>query len=185
MEIFDIVDELGRPTGKTVERSTAHRLGIRHRTAHIWVIRQRDGKYECLLQKRSLDKDSFPGQYDTSSAGHIHAGDEVITSALREMEEELGIKAEKKDLKSAGSFDIKVDKFFHREEFHDRETAFVFVYDKPININDLQLQKEEVDEVRWFSIEETFKAAKIREDWCCVPLEGLKVLISYLGLNIN
>ena len=35
MELFDICDENGIPTGKTVERSRAHREGIRHRTAHI------------------------------------------------------------------------------------------------------------------------------------------------------
>lgn len=185
MEIFDIVDENGRPTGKTVERTTAHREGIRHRTAHIWVIRQRNGIYECLLQKRSLCKDSFPGQYDTSSAGHIHAGDEIVDSAIRELEEELGIKAEQEDLKSAGSFVIKVDKVFHAEEFHDREIAFVFVYDKDVDIKDLHLQKEEVDEVRWFSVEETYNAVKKRESWCCVPTEGLKVLMKYLSLPLD
>ena len=66
MEIFDIVDAEGSPTGQTVDRETAHREGIRHRTAHIWVIRERDGRYQVLLQKRSMNKDSFPGRYDTA-----------------------------------------------------------------------------------------------------------------------
>lgn len=30
MEIFDIIDESGRPTGKTVDRETAHAEGIRY-----------------------------------------------------------------------------------------------------------------------------------------------------------
>ena len=51
MEIFDIVDELGNPTGETVERNTAHDKGIRHRTAHIWVVRKTESSYEFLLQK--------------------------------------------------------------------------------------------------------------------------------------
>ena len=93
MEIFDVVDEEGRPTGETVSRQEAHEKGIRHRTAHIWVIRREPGKggIQILLQKRAMDKDSFPGQYDTSSAGHIHAGDEPRISAVRELQEELGI----------------------------------------------------------------------------------------------
>lgn len=89
-EIFDIVDENGEPTGKTVPRSEAHRNGIRHRTAHVWLWRPAKGGFEILLQKRSDDKDSFPGCYDISSAGHIPAGCDYITSALRELKEELG-----------------------------------------------------------------------------------------------
>ena len=92
-ELFDIVDENGNPTGDKVSRSEAHAKGIRHRTAHIWVIRDNEGKKEVLLQKRALNKDSFPGKYDTSSAGHIQAGDEPLESALRELSEELGIEA--------------------------------------------------------------------------------------------
>lgn len=61
MEFFDIVDEKGIPTGESIERTQAHKKGIRHRTAHIWIIREQDGKAQLLLQKRSAEKDSFPG----------------------------------------------------------------------------------------------------------------------------
>ena len=42
MELLDIVDENGKPTGETVERKTAHSEGIRHRTAHVWIVRKSD-----------------------------------------------------------------------------------------------------------------------------------------------
>ncbi len=100
MEIFDIVDEKGIPTGETIERTQAHEKGVRHRTAHIWIVREQDGKAQLLLQKRSAEKDSFPGRFDTSSAGHIQAGDEPEESAIRELHEELGIRAAKEDLTS-------------------------------------------------------------------------------------
>ena len=83
MEIFDICDENGLPTGRTVERGEAHRAGILHRTAHVWLIREEAGRTQVLLQKRSRNKDSFPGLYDTSSAGHVPAGSEVLPSARR------------------------------------------------------------------------------------------------------
>ena len=51
------------------------------------------GSYDLLLQKRSENKDAFPGCYDISSAGHLPAGQDYLSSALRELEEELGIKA--------------------------------------------------------------------------------------------
>ena len=91
MEILDVVDETGAPTGETVERAEAHREGVRHRTSHVWIARNRNGRIQLLLQKRCMQKDSFPGCYDISSAGHIPAGGEFASSALRELKEELGI----------------------------------------------------------------------------------------------
>ena len=85
VELFDIVDDKGIPTGETVERAEAHEKDILHRTAHVWVVRMKEGKPQVLLQKRAAGKDSFPGCYDTSSAGHIRAGDEPLDSALREL----------------------------------------------------------------------------------------------------
>jgi hypothetical protein len=52
MEVLDIVDESGQPTGRTVSREEAHREGILHRTAHDWVVREEGGRTEILLQKR-------------------------------------------------------------------------------------------------------------------------------------
>ena len=50
MEILDVVDETGAPTGETVERAEAHREGVRHRTAHVWIARNRNGRIQLLLQ---------------------------------------------------------------------------------------------------------------------------------------
>ena len=63
MELLDIVDEKGNPTGETVPREVAHREGIRHRTAHVWIFRRRGGVVQILLQKRSDNKDSLNRTY--------------------------------------------------------------------------------------------------------------------------
>ena len=112
MELFDVTDEKGIPTGETVSRKEAHEKGIPHRTAHIWVARKTDAGYQVLLQKRSAEKESFPGMFDTSSAGHIQAGDDPLESAKRELNEELGINAQERDLKYAGKFHIKYEWIF-------------------------------------------------------------------------
>ena len=82
MEYLDIVDENGVPTGKIAERTAAHKQGLRHRTSHVWILREQAGKVEVLLQKRSQNKDSFPGCYDISSAGHIPAGVDFLMTAF-------------------------------------------------------------------------------------------------------
>ena len=156
-EIFDIIDTQGNPTGETVTREKAHAEGIPHRTAHIWIIREKYGRTEVLLQKRSMNKDSFPGKFDTSSAGHIQAGDEPLESALRELGEELGIQATPEQLVFAGTFPISFAKEFHGKMFRDEELAFVYIYDQPVDIADLVLQKEEVEAVEWFALEETYE----------------------------
>ena len=180
MELFDIIDENGDPTGQTVERSIAHAEGIPHRTAHIWIIRRRNEKTEILLQKRSRNKDSFPGKFDTSSAGHIQAGDEPLESALRELKEELGISATPEQLHFAGTFPISFAKEFHGKMFRDEEIAFVYIYQEPVNTAELVLQTEEVAEVQWFDLEEVYEQCGKRREIFCVPEGGLGVVRSYL-----
>lgn len=179
-EYFDVCDELGNPTGAVVSRDEAHQKGIRHRTAHVWVVRRREGRWQVLLQKRSANKDSFPGKYDTSSAGHIRAGDAPLESALRELEEELGIRAKPGQLRPAGHFDIRFEKEFHGRLFRDNEFAFVYVYREPVDIDALTLQAEEVERVDWFDLEAAWAELKQRRDIYCVPSEGMAVLRTYL-----
>lgn len=180
-EIFDITDDNGIPTGKTVTRAKAHAEGIPHRTAHIWIVRKKDDTYQVLLQKRSAEKESFPSMYDTSSAGHIQAGDEPLESAQRELFEELGIKAEEKDLSFAGTFHIKYAMQFHGKLFNDNEIAFVYVYERKVDESKLVLQTEEVEEVKWFDVEEVIRGCEHRDGTFCVPTEGLETVLKYIG----
>ena len=181
MEYLDIVDENGRPTGETVSRDTAHRDGVRHRTAHVWVVRKTETGHDILLQKRSMEKESYPGLYDTSSAGHIPAGEEPLPSALRELSEELGIGAEPEDLFYAGTFRIRFEKEFHGRPFRDNEVTRVYVYSKPVDIGCLTLQASEVDEVRWFDLETVWEEIHRSRERICVPVAGLEVLRQYLA----
>ncbi len=180
MEWFDVCDENGIPTGETVSREEAHRKGILHRTAHVWVIRTEKGRLQVLLQKRSEIKDSFPGLYDTSSAGHIPAGCEPLQSALRELCEELGITADERQLHYAGRFRIRYEKVFHGKLFRDNEISEVYVYEEPVDISGLRLQESEVTEVRWFDLEEVNREVRVNRERFCIPAGGLEALNRYL-----
>lgn len=182
MELFDIVDKNGTPTGEIVERTIAHEKGIRHRTAHIWVTRIENRKVQVLLQKRAQNKDSFPGRFDTSSAGHIQAGDEPLDSAIRELSEELGIYAKKDDLTFVNTFDIKFEKEFHGKLFKDDEIAFVYLYEKPVKESSLSLQTEEVECVEWFDLTYVYEECKKHNQTFCVPVAGLEIVKTYYNL---
>ena len=181
MEVLDIVNEAGLPTGKVIDRDTAHREGILHRTAHVWIVRKTPAGYDVLLQKRSMEKESFPGLYDTSSAGHIPAGDAPLESALRELAEELGVQASPEQLEKAGTFRIQYEKEFHGHLFRDNEFTTVYVLNASVEIKDMVLQESEVSEVRWFDLEAVWEEIQRTRERFCVPRQGLQVLRDYLA----
>jgi len=85
-EIFDVVNASDEVIGRA-PRSEVHRLGWRHRATHMLVTNSRG---EVYVQQRSLSKDMSPGQWDTSAAGHLDAGEDYDACAVRELGEELG-----------------------------------------------------------------------------------------------
>ena len=180
MEWLDIVNEQGIPTGERVERNRAHTEGILHRTVHTWIVREQGGRIQVLLQKRSMEKESFPGRFDTSSAGHIQAGDEPLVSAQRELAEELGIEAGENELTFVDTFRVQYEKEFHGRLFRDNEIAFVHIYTAPVEIEKLVLQESEVEVVEWFDLEEVYEGCKQHDRRFCVPIGGLNVIRSYL-----
>lgn len=180
-EFFDVIDQDGNPTGYVKERSLAHREGTFHQTAHIWVVRpNEEGTFDVLLQKRSQRKDSDPGCYDISSAGHIPAGTEVLNSALRELKEELGIEAEPSDLTFAFWQEEFVNKEFYGKPFLNHERSSVYIYKKPIAIHDLKLQEEEVESVCWMEYEECLSHVMAKDKKFCINEEEFKKLKQYV-----
>ncbi|MBK1856394.1 ribosomal RNA small subunit methyltransferase A [Verrucomicrobiaceae bacterium 5K15] len=86
-ELFDVVDEHDEVL-KQETRDTVHRENLLHRAVHMFVFNKRK---ELFLQKRSRLKDVHPGVWDSSAAGHLNAGEDYEPTAVRELEEELGI----------------------------------------------------------------------------------------------
>ncbi|MDO4942098.1 MAG: NUDIX domain-containing protein [Lachnospiraceae bacterium] len=176
MELLDIVDMDGNPTGRTVERTIAHRDGIWHRTSHVWLVRKNKDKIEVLLQKRSVDKDSYPGCYDTSSAGHIPAGCGYEESAVRELQEELGIKAEEEELYLCGRRTVYHDEIFYGEKFIDRQISNVYYLWRDLEPEEFDIQKEELESVRWMEIHECINMVKYQTEKNCVALEEIMMV---------
>ncbi len=187
LELFDIVDDNGNPTGKTEERETAHFLGTKHRSSHMWIS---DGK-NILFQKRAACKDSNPGCYDISSAGHIAAGDDPLSSAIREMKEELGLDIKENDLIFLGLHKGSFEKEFHGKLFKDDEVSFVYLC-KCIRDNDghisfdgkrfqkLVFQKSEVDDAKWMDPVECFNKLNDPSFPNCIYPDELQMVIRSL-----
>lgn len=176
MECLDIVTAEGIPTGQTVDRTTAHAQGIRHRTAHLWLLRKRGNSIQILLQKRSQEKDSNPGCYDISSAGHIPAGWDYIPSCLRELREELGITASAQELIYCGQRRFFYRSVFHGEPFLDHQVSNVYCLWKDIEPEEMHLQTSEVESVLWMDLNDCIKAVHTNQIPNCIREEELAMV---------
>jgi 16S rRNA (adenine1518-N6/adenine1519-N6)-dimethyltransferase len=88
-ERFPVVDGEDRVTGEA-PRSVVHGDNLRHRAVHLFIF-NREG--DLFLQKRSPWKDRHPLLWDSSAAGHVEVGEDYDQTAIRELEEELGVTA--------------------------------------------------------------------------------------------
>jgi 16S rRNA (adenine1518-N6/adenine1519-N6)-dimethyltransferase len=82
--VVDQNDRLLEP----LDRKRVHRENLYHRAVHVFIFNHSG---ELFLQKRSHRKDTFPGCWDSSAAGHVDAGEDYFACAKRELREELGL----------------------------------------------------------------------------------------------
>lgn len=160
-ELIDILDSEGNFTGKTKLKSYAHSMGLFHATVHIWFYTI-DGK--ILLQQRGKNKDTHPLLWDLSVAGHVAAGEEIELSAIREVEEEIGITITKDNLEKIGVFK-SVQK--HSDNLIDCEFHHTFLCELKVSLEELQKQESEVEALDLISLlkfsEETWGMANTQK----------------------
>ena len=98
-EIWDLVDKDGKKTGKTWPRTDHANIpeGYYHPCVEVWV---RIGD-RLLITQRHPDKSD--GLKFDSPGGGVISGEDFLEGALRELYEEVGIKARAEDLKQLGA----------------------------------------------------------------------------------
>ena len=171
-ELIDYFDEDRNYLG-VVDKDEAHEKGLWHNAVHVWIV---NDKNQILLQRRGLDKDFFPGTWDASIGGHIGAGDNSLNSAIREGEEELGIKIEPEQLeylftnKESTSYrNIKVNEFLD-----------IYLMRTDIDINDIIIQKEELLDAKYVDIDEFLRMVETKDESLFPHVNEYEQLIKFL-----
>lgn len=165
MEVWDILDEHGIKTGRSIQRGCQLQDGEFILAVHIYIY---NSNGEFLVQKRSLRKVSRPGIWDVTG-GAVVSGEDSKTAAIREVKEEIGIDLDESDMKIAGRVKMKntlLDVWFIKADF---------------DIDSCVLQEEEVDAVKLVEPNELISivfALGYRQD------EYKNILIDYIKHNI-
>ena len=140
MELVDLYDENRVPLGRVAERHAKKAPGEYRMVVHVCIF---NGLGQMLIQQRSPEKTIWPELWDVSIGGGVDAGETSRQGAVREVGEELGDDLDLIGLRPAVTvnFEGGFDDFF--------------VVTRDLDLGDLRLQKEEVSDVRWATLEET------------------------------
>lgn len=165
-EIWNVYDSQGTKLDKTVVRDRdALEKGEFHLSVDVWIV---NAQNQFLIQKRTANKKLFPNMWGPSAGGAVLCGENSWQGAFREAEEEIGISLNRDDAKMIHSFIRNSNAFVN-----------VWLVRQDIELKDLKLQKEEVAEVRWATLEEIREMAT-RNTFVAVTLEGLNACVSAL-----
>ena len=159
MEYLDLYDENKKLIGEKILRSKDMKIDDgKYIYIVIVFIQNSEGKF--LIQKTSKQKESV----FATTGGLVKSGSTPDNTIVEEIKEELGI-----------CVDINELEFFYTQKRgHSFQNAYYLK--KDIELNDLILQEEEVEYVKWLSIEE-IKELIEKEEFRKGNIESFEFLI--------
>lgn len=135
MEYRDLYDEYGNLTGETILKGEIVPIDRRLLVAAL-VIKNDENKF--LVQKRSALKKGKWG----FTTGHVESNESSINGIIREAKEELGL-----DVLNDELIEIKYG-------INNKYVYHHYYINKNVDIKSLNIQIDEVEEVKWLTIEE-------------------------------
>lgn len=138
MELLNVYDNEGKLTERVVPRGDKSIVLSDNEHIGVVVVFIENSKGEFLMQKTSFEK----GNEYSSTGGHIDEGETHLSSIIREIKEELGIDVSEEELEYLGFM------------LYDKPIRFMYYLNKDIDIKDIVVQDEEVEYVKYMSINE-------------------------------
>ncbi len=138
MELWDVYNNDRTKSGKTMMSGQPFDKDAYHLVVHACVFNSNN---DMLIQQRQPFKKGWPNMWDISVGGSAIEGETSQQAIQREISEEIGLEIELKQVRPhlTINFDVGFDDIYLIE--HD------------VNIEQLQLQYEEVQQVKWASVE--------------------------------
>lgn len=164
MELVDILNQRKELVGYTKDRKQLEN-GEYRLSVHIWIT---NSKGEFLIQRRSATKSMFPNMWN-ETGGAAMAGEISSETCSREFEEELGVKPNMDNAELIGT--IKRNK-----DFID-----IWHIQQEIDLKDINMQIEEVSEVKWATLDE-IKSLILSKEFVPTIEPSLNLFIQYLEI---
>ena len=146
MELLDVLNEDGTPTGRSLPISEIYENSYWHRSVHIWII---NDKGELLVQKRNPEKKTFPNMWAISVAGHVRMRETSVGAAKRELAEEVNLPVNDEDLELL--FTIRRQQPYKNGEL--RVIDDVYLVHANIDVDKTKLQVEELTDIKYIYYE--------------------------------
>lgn len=152
-ELIDVLDENGVKTGEILPRDEIHKRGLWHRSIVVAIINE---KNEVLLQQRSKNKEKNAGMWDISVAGHISTGQDALSAAAREINEEVSVSlGYNVDIKAFRyMFSYRTQQKFADDFIENQFYDFFILRKDGLNIKDIKMQESEVQDIKFVSANE-------------------------------
>ena len=139
MEKIDLYDRDRQLLNETAFRGEKFPKGRYRLVVHICLFNEKD---EMLIQQRQTTQKHFANLWDLTVGGQVSAGETSWQGIQRELKEELGINIDMSEVMPTLSVPFK-------DGFDD-----VYLLRTNVSLDELTLQKEEVQAVKWASEEE-------------------------------
>ncbi|RRB07293.1 NUDIX hydrolase [Larkinella rosea] len=147
MDLLEIFDANNRPLDFTKPKKDAHRDGDWHRTSEIVVLNDQD---EVLLSLRHPGKAVLPDYWDVCVGGHVDPQESYENCAIREVEEEIGVRPKTGELHFLGM--VAVEAIDPAVSLIDREHAAVYLYRTNRTLDQFTMQFDEVADLRFIPL---------------------------------
>lgn len=145
MELWDLYNARRELTGRDHVRGEEIPRGYYHLVVHVW-IRNRKGEY--LISQRSADRPTCPLMWECVG-GSVIKGEDSLTGALRETQEEVGLTLSPADGKLVSSV---VRRVVNGVKFSDILDVWLFEYDGSVPLE--QATTNEVAQAAWMTKEQ-------------------------------
>lgn len=138
VEKWDLYDCDGVKKNRTIVRGEKLQEGDYHLVVHIWI---RNSRGEHLIQKRAAHLKSNPDIW-AFTGGAVVTGEESLTAAIRETQEELGLLFHESDLNHIHTI-TRIDSIVH-----------VWSIITNLEVHNIPFNTDEVAEVAWRTSEQ-------------------------------
>ena len=152
MEIINYYNEKNSEKLGCADRNYVHDNNLWHREIAVWVM---NNNREILLERRSPKKKNGANKLSVV-AGHVDKDETESIAALRELDEEIGLKYKENELIFLGVYRLEQDK--------NKCFSYTYLLITDKKIDDMIMQEDEVSELKYITIEELEKRIEIKDE---------------------